>query len=341
MCASKTTGYQGFRSFSIQQCPTLKPGDSYEARATKFSKMAPHILAPASFNQVGRDAYHSIAAHAMEQVQPTDYHVPDKRGVSASDKLPEHKRFLAVSTYQHDFTLHEKEITSLLQTPIQLYEEAFRYQTAGSEDQQIALQHVPNILHQALGIAAIPRIVDTFVSFLDHRGNQRDRISWELFHQAVEHVNGIFARPPSPKTRCGHSGLSKIQINKLIPATTPLSSNQIDFGRYGDIPVERPYVRKRGMATTTGDLNHGTTKDTHQLPGYAGFLPLTKHNPEAVQHADAEQARLRGSDLRLYHSDNIPGFTGHKPVDCINYRGETRSGSDPKTTSGAVYHPHL
>jgi hypothetical protein len=134
----------------------------------------------------------------------------------------------------------------------------------------------------------------------------------------------------------GHTSPQK----KVIPATTPSSSHQKDYGVYGDVPSDRPYMRKRGMASTTSDLNDGTTRDTHHLPGYTGFLPRTTHNPEAVAQSNGAKPRSTDANLRLYHNSNVPGYTGHKPADCANARGEVTSGCDPRTTNGAVFKPH-
>ncbi|DAZ94710.1 TPA: hypothetical protein N0F65_012663 [Lagenidium giganteum] len=326
----------------VQECPTLKPGESPEVRATKFSKMASQILAPASFNHLGVHAFAPITALATQAVQPSDYHVPDKRGVSAGEQLPAHRRFITTSTYQHDFTLFEAETKVVLATSVDTYERAFLTTSdAGDGQNAITLQQVPLVLRQALGDAAVPKIVQLFTSFFDHHvGEERDHLTWRMFCTAIEHVHTVLATPPPPHVRAGQSGLTKVQQTKVIPATTPNSSHLIDFGHYGDIPGHRPYERKRGMASTTSDLYPGTTKDTHHVPGYTGFLPHTTHNPDAVRQADGERPRAARGDLRLFHSDNIPGYTGHKPIDCINYRGENRSGSDPKTTNGYIYHPH-
>ena len=109
---------------------------------------------------------------------------------------------------------------------------------------------------------------------------------------------------------------------KVLQGHSSLSSHHIDFGKYGQTPGQRPYIRKTGMASTTSDLMVGTSRDTHHIPGYCGFIPRAGNNPEAVEQGDGRTTRARHADLRLYHSDDIPGYTGHKPVSCGNYRGE-------------------
>ncbi|KAG7388876.1 ATPase, P-type (transporting), HAD super, sub IC [Phytophthora pseudosyringae] len=357
MCASKTYGYQGFKSFAVQHCATLKPGETYEQRATKFSSMGSHIIAPPTMNRMGRHAHESVAMQNGQQVQPEDYRVPDRRGVSVNQKRPDAKPFIASSTYLHDFRAFDDERTRVLHVPLEEYERAFMA-VASSNDQQreeatIQLHQVQDVLKLALGDAAVPRVLEVFHSYLDRRGSVRDRISWGLFRQAIDHVDELFAHELSRCKTADTSGkawgsgtFAEKQLSEnLVHSSTPASSYQKDFGTYGENPRDRPYMRMRGMASTTTDLNPGTSSVTNQIPGYAGFVPLTSHSAEAVAQANGpEQIEgLRPTPrvaLRLFHSDNIPGYTGHKPVECVNYRGECRAGSDPGTTTGESYNPH-
>lgn len=347
--ASKTTGYQGFRSFAVQECPTLKTGETYASRSTKFSKMGSRIVTPPEMNRIGRHAHESVVTQNSQQVMPSDYRVPDKRGVMAHETLPASKPFIATSMYQQDFADFEDQMRAVLAIPIDRYLGAFQTiaeanSNSSMEPLVIELLQVPLVLKRALGDAAVSRVMEVFVSFLDRKGVVRDRITWEMFLGAVEHVHGLFeheldAFAKNLKRTGSFSGFGSAV--KVIPATTPASSYKIDYGAYGDQPLDRPYVRKHGMASTTTDLTPGTTQNTNQIPGYAGFLPHTTHNPHAVAQADGEVLRSPRGNLRLSHSDNLPGYTGHKPVDCKNYHGECRAGSNPSTTTGAGYHPHL
>uniref|UniRef100_K3X8G0 Uncharacterized protein n=1 Tax=Globisporangium ultimum (strain ATCC 200006 / CBS 805.95 / DAOM BR144) TaxID=431595 RepID=K3X8G0_GLOUD len=347
--ASNTTGYQGFRSFAVQECPTLKTGETYASRATKFSKMGSRIITPPETNRLGKYTHESIAAQSIGgHVMPSDYHVPDKRGVMVHEKLPATKPFIATSTYQQDFAAFDDEMRAVLAVPLESYAQAFVSVADGEdhgEQHTIELCQVPHVLKRALGDAATARVIEIFRSFLDRQcGSARDHLSWENLERAVTHVHDVFAHEleafaKNLKRTGSFSGVGPLV--KVIPATTPASSYTLDYGVYGDQPLDRPYVRKRGMASTTADLTPGTTQNTHQMPGYVGFLPRTTHNPHAVAQADGAVLRSPRGDLRLYHSSNLPGYTGHKPVDCANFRGECRAGSDPRTTTGAGYHPHI
>ncbi|RLN59308.1 hypothetical protein BBJ28_00012879 [Nothophytophthora sp. Chile5] len=354
MCASKTSGYQGFKSFAAQNCATLKPGESYEQRATKFSSMGSRIIAPPVLNRVGRHSHESVAMQNGQLVQPEHYHLPDRRGVSVNEKRPEAKPFITPSTYQRDFPAYDEERRRVLRLSLEDYETAFltvaKQESPQQQRQTIRLAQVPTVLQLALGDAAVPRVVSVFVKFLDRRGSERDFITWDLFCQAVDHADDLFEYELTRGKATGsasstHGAWSAGHVASAIQSSTPHSSYRKDFGGYGDNPRERPYMRKRGMASTTSDLNPGTSRATNQMPGYSGFLPLTTHNPQAVTQASGpeEIETLHPTPrvaLRLFHSDNIPGYTGHKPLECVNYHGECRAGCDPTTTTGDSYQPH-
>ncbi len=347
MSASHTSGYQGFKPFGAQVCSTLKPGETYEGRASKFAKMGSHIITPVQYNQVGRQGFESIAAQSMQTVQPSDYKVPDIRGLNGKERSElVIKKFVTTSTYLNDYPSYTQEMQNVIATDLVQFERAFHRVTEECENNGIELAHVPSVVKLALGDAAVPRIIDLFITFFDHghavSSSFKDNITWEIFRTAVDHIISIFEQELGKISgRSTVITFNKSDPNKIIAASTPASSYQVDYGQYGDQPLERPYVRRRGMASTTDDIQTGTPKETHHIPGYMGFLPQTTHNPDAVAHSQGTDLRGRKNELRLYHSDNLFGYTGHKPVDCKNYRGECRAGSNPSTSTGSSYIPHL
>ncbi|KAF4325087.1 hypothetical protein JM18_000596 [Phytophthora kernoviae] len=354
--ASKSNGYQGFKSFAVQHCSTLKPGESYEQRATKFSSMGSHIIAPPMMNRIGKHAHESVAMQSGQLVQPEDYRVPDRRGVSVNEKRPEAKPFIAATTYQHDFPAFDDERIRVLHVSLEDYEKAFLAVAETNSQRQpgaptIQLAQVQEVLKIALGDGSASRALGVFFSYLDRRGSARDRITWDLFCQAITHADNLFERELNHKTTgktdwAWGPTFAEQQLNaSLVHSSTAASTHNLDYGIYGDNPRDRPYMRKRGMASTTSDLNAGTTRITNQIPGYAGFLPVSTHSAQAIAQAngpeDIESLRpIPPVSLRLFHSENVPGYTGHKPADCANYRGECRAGSDLGTTTGDSYKPH-
>lgn len=115
------------------------------------------------------------------------------------------------------------------------------------------------------------------------------------------------------------------------------SSYQRDIGKAGDLPTNRPFLYKNGMASTTLELCRGTPKATYHIPGYSGHAPLAADpTSNAALQADGAHVRPAHSDLRLFHNHNVPGYTGHDPKNAFNDRGPRLSGANPKTTSGAM-----
>jgi len=200
----------------------------------------------------------------------------------------------------------------------------------------IEIGEVQKLLREAYNTEPPAREVNKFVTFFDK--NQDGKISWQEFEDGLANVTELLEKDTyTGNGRFVQPGWMKSQVipRKVLKEPVMKSSYRMDLGDYGSDPAQRQYMRKTGMETTTGDLNPGTTKDTYQIPGYAGFIPAAKQNPESVQQSDGVGTRCRGEDLRLYHAHNLPGYTGHAPVDCANDFGE-RQGGGNSTTSGAA-----
>jgi len=99
----------------------------------------------------------------------------------------------------------------------------------------------------------------------------------------------------------------------------------MDLGIAGESPSLRPYVVRTGMASTTMDLNEGTTKATYHIPGYGGHIPCSIRNPTMRQHSEGSTARPLLSNSSQYRH-NLPGYTGHKPSSARNDKGPQFSG---------------
>jgi hypothetical protein len=187
---SRNTGYQGFKSTSMQECPTLKPGESYESRNTKFSKMGSHIIHSASSNRLGNASFESVTALSMTNVKSGDYHVPDKRGVMSSEPIPLSKPFIASSTYQQDYLQYATEARHILEHRIEEYQHAFE-SLSDPEENSIDSSKIAIILQKVLADKCNKRIVEIYQSHFDHsHTEERNRISWIHFQAAVSKVNG-------------------------------------------------------------------------------------------------------------------------------------------------------
>ena len=188
----RTTGYQGFKSNGMQECPTLKPGESYESRNTKFAKMGSHIVQPASANRLGHATFDTVTTQSTTNVQPRDYHVPDKRGVMASETPPPSKPFRTSSIYQSDFLAYAQEARDVLAHPMEQYEAAFEALADASQnasDRTIDYDQVRAVLDRALGPHVSKRVVNMYLSYFDRAGH-RERISWGAFRAGVDKISG-------------------------------------------------------------------------------------------------------------------------------------------------------
>ncbi len=60
-----------------------------------------------------------------------------------------------------------------------------------------------------------------------------------------------------------------------------------DFGPLGSDPMQHAATApsQQTLASTTTELNAGTTRAAHHPPGYTGFVPATDLNPVAVEQA--------------------------------------------------------
>ena len=74
--------------------------------------------------------------------------------------------------------------------------------------------------------------------------------------------------------------------------------------------VDWDWVRDRGP---TLDRLEGSSKTTYHIPGYSGFIAKSQRNPLVVTMSNALEKRPDKSDLRLFLTHNLPGYTGHEP----------------------------
>ena len=322
----------------MQPCSTFKPGESLSSRNDKFKNVG-HGVVYSKGAAVQTAALESVAVQSQIEAQPTHFRVPDRRGVmAAADQRSEGrpvKKFLGTTTYGTTFPDFKKEIARMASMSLEQYKAAFD-RVDVDQSGYIEVGEVQKMLREAYQAEPPAREVNKFISFFDK--NQDGKISWQEFEYSLSAVKELLAR--DTQTGGGRMNKPGWMTAQVIPrsvtrAPVMKSSYGMDMGQYGSDPAQRDFMRKTGMESTTADLNPGTTKDTYQIPGYAGFIPGAKQNPESVTHADGVGTRCRGEDLRLYHNHNVPGYTGHAPVDCANDFGERQGGSS-HTTAGAA-----
>lgn len=331
-------GYQGFRSWGMMTQPTLKPGETTASRASKFADVGHGVVyAKGPATETLRDA--TVARQAYSLVTSADYVVPDKRGISKkfTEGLPAPKTFYGRSMHESTFRHPENECGAYAALTDDAIAASFTaLDEAGAGELPISL--VKPCILKACGGACPPRVLDKFGKYFELQTDGGVVLDALLQANAVVRMSAL---PPSMGGVELRSGapewlVSSRQVNTSLVPRDIRSSYQKDLGKAGELPLERPFVAKTGMASTTQDLFDGTTKDTHHIPGYCGHIPASKRNPDVVAHGDAEHVRERATSLRLYHRHNVPGYTGHQPVNARNDLGERLSGAHPATTSGAA-----
>ena len=79
--ANGTTGYQGFRGFSLRPPPMLKPGETLESNRSKYLNPG-NYPTPSACLLGMRDK--TISVMMSQGLTLSDYHVPDPLGISAA-----------------------------------------------------------------------------------------------------------------------------------------------------------------------------------------------------------------------------------------------------------------
>lgn len=99
---SLNVGYQGFVPAARRIPEAMKPGDTRHSLDGKFAAASTNAPEP----DLDFDPYKSVAGATMQRsVRRSDYRVPDRRGVMATNdrRAPPPRRFIARSTYQDHF----------------------------------------------------------------------------------------------------------------------------------------------------------------------------------------------------------------------------------------------
>lgn len=110
-----------------------------------------------------------------------------------------------------------------------------------------------------------------------------------------------------------------------------------DYGKPGTNPQDKFRHGNRSQKT---HLTIGTTKGTHHMPSYAGFIPSNTANPRVAEIEQGKTLRTtyNKSNITEEMHQNTIGYTGHVPTDARNDRGSR--GPSRLTTYGRDYPTH-
>lgn len=93
----------------------------------------------------------------------------------------------------------------------------------------------------------------------------------------------------------------------VVSSTMGESSYSTDMGKFGTVPAKRPIMMRGNiMATTTLDLQLGSSKTSSYLPGYGGHIPSTGYYQASQRVATKET-------IQETYRCNVEGYTGHEP----------------------------
>ena len=98
------------------------------------------------------------------------------------------------------------------------------------------------------------------------------------------------------------------------------------MGTYGHNPRTKLNQDSEKMENENHELTMGTTKTTQHIPGYNGYLPKTDLNPNAILQGLGQAPRntIVKQNIVENYSVKVPGYSGHKPMSCMNDRGSLR-----------------
>lgn len=202
---------------------------------------------------------------------------------------------------------------------------------------EIRLENIVSVVRSVMGEDVPLWILNKFTA-LGHQHATYKKISWSLFRCIIENVQEIVERESS---LCGKN--IPDWINGRPPTSSGLVTYRHKSSYMSDLSEDRliNYNDMRLNASKTAstrDLFSGTTKDTYQLPGYSGHIPVNSNNVKKALHSQGENPRPQPCYLRLVSErlGSVPNYSGYIPLS-TGLSGERTTGMNPLTTTGAAY----
>ncbi|KAK9814842.1 hypothetical protein WJX72_012462 [[Myrmecia] bisecta] len=151
------------------------------------------------------------------------------------------------------------------------------------------------------------------------------------------------ARTPRSGAAAGEPPLPDRTFERMPCAMYPRFEATSSYTTSFPEPEARNAATAKDMTllASTRDLNLGTARGTHHLPGYCGFLASSKENAQAVQQTNALNPRPSSKvdsllfSLDQYSRQRVPHYTGYKPQSTENVTIEQpANGPTMATTQG-------
>lgn len=219
-------------------------------------------------------------------------------------------------------------------------------------DDFIPVSCVASVVTDCLGTEAPSFLMDMFLKLSASMATKERFISWSDFKDIVpqvisSYISGVDFKAGTPalvklmsKPRLVDPGMGPIggtstvyldTISSVAPGVEDMNQNQNTCKSPSSFLVVK-------ANPTSSLLNAGTPKQTLQLPGYQGHIPINNRNVKKNEHSFGADIHPVKNDLILTTKLSILGYSGH-----FSSAGhgvtDRQTGCDPRTSNGAAYGP--
>lgn len=295
--ANSNTGYQGFVPYGFRRAESRKPGDVKDQKDSKFRKVGAQVASNSKFTTTTKESGSMVkACHYASSARPTPLiQLKDRKKI-------ETKTFLAVSSSRSSFSDPRNRLRVLDEANEETIRVAF--EKAGA----VSVRSAKNIFRSACNSTLMSAdIREIFDSLLDKRKSARESVSLDEFRDTFAELRSLIVGQLQTRGY-RHTGPAWVQDReeKVCTGYVPKSSAQIDMGMEGSVPARRTFMSNNGMKGTTTDLFEGTSKVTHHIPGYCGYI--SKKNPKASEATRESRHNMFAVDEYKF---NTTGYTGN------------------------------
>ena len=102
------------------------------------------------------------------------------------------------------------------------------------------------------------------------------------------------------------------------------NEHHVSYGIHGDVPFEKFFLKNQPKIHSSNyEIGLGTTKPTHFIPGYAGFIPVNKFEVHNDRINDPYFNANKTNHV-LNYKVRLPNYEGYIPKNPCNIKGNIR-----------------
>lgn len=295
----KVAGYSGFNSYGGLPYSSLKPGQTkldrdYYKDANKVNPDGKTYLG--TFSRFGSNHQHTVD----KTVKPSDYKSVNRSGKQNLNYEYLHNPELFNYTKQGRLAATQNNFNNDARASTELRRAASTNISGPSNTMYKTTSHwISNYRDESIKTTTRP-------------ASQSQRPFWS--YPKRHHV--------SRKTAIL---LQQEKDKPQLIATAPkdqffVTENQYNYQKKLNRELDR-------LENDVNELTIGSTKVTSHIPGYSGFMVRTNLNEAALTQSKNQNGRdLMKSKVNMNENFNvkIPGYSGYKPLSCLNDRGSVR-----------------